>query len=238
MLAGVGPVRLVLFVVAADEGWRRQSRGTPGHRRRPRRGRRGDRAHETRSRRAGPPRSGRARGPRTAPRYLARRRADRLVLVALGRGDGGARRRAGRDARRGSDPRARGPTPTARRPRVHDEGIGNRRDRDAHRRHDRRRRRGRAAPIGGALADPNAPDPPPPRRDRISRLEGRREPRRNLARGHRPRRGPRAPGRLARDLRPRGEDPTGALARPTDDGARCLQAPRGIGRTGRAGPRL
>src|ERR671924_1608745 len=25
MLAGVGPVRLVLFVVAADEGWRRQS---------------------------------------------------------------------------------------------------------------------------------------------------------------------------------------------------------------------
>src|SRR6185436_4002336 len=25
MLAGVGPVRLVLFVVAADEGWKRQS---------------------------------------------------------------------------------------------------------------------------------------------------------------------------------------------------------------------
>ncbi|GIU97632.1 MAG: hypothetical protein KatS3mg013_1435 [Actinomycetota bacterium] len=63
MLAGVGPVRSVLFVVAADEGWRRQVRGAPPDRRRPRGdgGRR--RPDEARPRRRRDPHDRRARGP-------------------------------------------------------------------------------------------------------------------------------------------------------------------------------
>ena len=69
MLAGVGPVRLVLFVVAANEGWRQQSEehladpGRPGRRRRRRR------ADEARSRRRGRPRPRGGRDPRTARRH-------------------------------------------------------------------------------------------------------------------------------------------------------------------------
>ncbi len=62
MLAGVGPVRLVLFVVAADEGWKPQSeehleivdvlgvarRGDRAHQARPRRRRDGSTAPEPR----------------------------------------------------------------------------------------------------------------------------------------------------------------------------------------------
>ena len=45
MLAGVGPVPAVLFVVAADDGWRRQSRRAPGGSARPGRAPRPARSH-------------------------------------------------------------------------------------------------------------------------------------------------------------------------------------------------
>ena len=201
MLAGVGPVRLVLFVVAADEGWKPQSEehlaivdvlGVDGG---------VDRADEARPRRRR--RRSTGDGRRSA--------SDVAGTASRARRSSRARRRPARAStsswRRSTRWSAAAPAPSGRaaaavrRPRVHDRGRRDRRDRARSPADARRRRRGRALARRRPREDPLAPDAQATDRGRASpvsrvavnlvgrrarRGRARRRPRPARARGVRP----------------------------------------------------
>ena len=210
MLAGVGPVRLVLFVVAADEGWKPQSEehlqilDVLGVARRRRSRSPSATSSTTRRSRSRPTRSASAwRAPDSSGAPIV------PVSSETGEGHRRARRRARRDARPGGTGRGR-PHAPAHRPRVHHQGGGHRGDGNAGRRMHRRRRRRRGLPDRHPCAHPLAPDPQAGGGSRVPGLARRGEP------GGRRARTARA-WRRARDARRRG-DPR---ASSTHDCDRC-----------------
>ncbi len=225
MLAGVGPVRLVLFVVAADEGWKPQSEehlqildvlGVAG----------GVIAltkrdlvdEETLLHRA-------RRGARTGRGHRARGLADRRRVVADRRGRAGPDRGARPDDRGGARPRGREDT-AVRGSDLRDQGGGDGHDRDAHRRLPADRRGDRAVSERRASPDPRPPDPQGTGGPRVPRLARRREPRRGRPRSARTRRRPGLAGRVAADDDVRRHDPGDPGARPGHPHPRRLHGAR------------
>ena len=235
MLAGVGPVRLVLFVVAADEGWKPQSEehlaivdvlGV-------------DDAVVALTKRdlvddETAPDARDAGGRRATRSGTALARAPVVaVLVGDRRGDRRARRRARRDGDDAPDARARRPAAAVHRPRVHHRRRGDGRHRDADRGTHRRRRR-RADPTRRGIAPGSGGCRRTAARSRT------RAPRRRASRSTSP--GPSAtasnaatsssaPERVAADRAGRGEHPAGSGARASGDRPRRVHVPRGRRRT-------
>ena len=231
MLAGVGPVRLVLFVVAADEGWKPQSEehlqildvlGV--------------RAGVVALTKSDLVETSRSTSRRTSPRTLAGTAlADApIVPVSSTTGDGLDELAAALDAMLAAPGRPSRTRAAVRRPRVHDQGSGHRGDGHAHRRVPRRRRRGRGVAGRRRGADPLAPDPQADRGPRMPRLPRRREPRGRRARPAGTRRRARAPRGWRATARLRGAPAPGARTLARRHGARRVQALRRRGGDRRA----
>ena len=225
MLAGVGPVRLVLFVVAANEGWRRQSEehlaivdvlGIEG----------GVIAltkrdlvddDDARACRGGGPRAGRRHGPRRCrgdPRVGDDRTGSR-------RPPGGARPHAGDRAGSRGDA-----DPVVRRSRVHDLGGGHGGHRHPGRWGARGRGRGGALPAREERPHPVAPDPQTERGPCGPGGAGRGQSRGNGQGGPRSRRRPGGPGGMEADHDLRWHPPAGPRPRAPDHRAWRLQGLR------------
>ena len=199
-------------------------RGAPADPRRVGGGRRGDRAHEMRPGRRRDARDRHRRGARARRGNGARARARDPRIRRDRRGSRPTRRRARRAPGVGARARTRA-YPAVRRPRLHDQGGGDGRDRHAHGRLPERIAERRGLPGGASRARPRPADPQARRVAGLSGDEGGRQPHRRRT----PRPGPRGCPRRARSVAPhdrlRRRDPARAGPR-SDPGARRVQGLR------------